>query len=384
MPRVTSKAIIEQCEALAFALAGVCPARPGDRPGAFRAWLEEGRHGTMAWLARDVEVRLDPGALLPGARTVVVVADQYADRSRDPRAEAVPTGHGRIARYARGRDYHKVMKTRLHALADALREAHPGESFKTCVDISPLLEREHAARAGLGWIGKHTLLIHPRRGSWLLLGALVTTLDVVLEPAPAPVPDHCGACTRCIDACPTGAITPYSVDASKCVSYLTIERRAPIDEAFHEPIGDLLFGCDICQDVCPHNSPRTGEGAVGTAHPAYASERASLPLLDVLGWTDDDRRAAFRGTPMMRATLDTIRRNAAICAGNALREHEDQLLRARLREIAGDPNEPDMIRDAAQRATTASATTAAPSPSNPSPPEGRGISCPSPPGGEAG
>ncbi|TVQ60031.1 MAG: tRNA epoxyqueuosine(34) reductase QueG [Phycisphaerales bacterium] len=342
--------ITESCRAMGFALAGVCPARASDRAAEYRAWIDAGMHAGMSWLARDVEVRLAPGVLLPGARSIVVVADQYADRSSDPRAEAVPRAHGRIARYARGHDYHNVMKKRLHALADALRERHPGDQFKTCVDISPLLEREHAARAGLGWVGKHTLLIHPKRGSWLLLGALVTTLDIENDTPPTSVPDHCGACTRCIDACPTGAITPYSVDARKCISYLTIEHRDPIDETFHAPIGDRLFGCDICQDVCPHNSPRPGERADGEANPAYASGRASLPLLDVLGWTDDDRRANFRGTPMMRARLDTIRRNAAICAGNALREHDDATLRARLNVIAADLNEEPMVRHAAARA----------------------------------
>lgn len=300
-----------------FALAGVCDARRSDHADDFRAWIERGEHGTMAWLARNVETRLDPGRLVEGARSIIVVADQYATRNDAP--DTTPRGHGRIARYARGDDYHVAMKRRLHAVCDALRARFAAETFRACVDTAPLLEREHAARAGLGWIGKHTLLINPERGSWLLLGAVVTTLHVPPPREHRAVPDHCGTCTRCIDACPTGAITPYAVDARRCISYLTIERREPIDPALHAPIGDRLFGCDVCQEVCPHNSPRADGAGLGAAHGAYTPRRSSFPVGDVRRWVDDDRRTALRGSAMKRATLEMFHRNAAIVAANAAR-----------------------------------------------------------------
>src|SRR5262249_20142541 len=147
---------------------------------------------------------------------------------------------------------------------DSLRERFPAEQFRAFVDTAPVMEREHAARAGLGWIGKHTLIIHPRLGSYMLLGGVLTTMDIPAPAAQRRVTDHCGTCTRCIDACPTAAITPYSVDATRCISYLTIEHRGEIDPALHEGIGDWLFGCDVCQEVCPHNGGR--DQTPGTKH----------------------------------------------------------------------------------------------------------------------
>ena len=270
----------------------------------------------MAWLARDPETRLDPRRLVPGARSIIMVADLCAARGAE--TTPAPPGHGRIARYARGDDYHVVIKRRLHALCDDLRARHPEERFRACVDTAPIMEREHAARAGLGWIGKHTLLIHPSLGSHLLLGAVVTTLEIIPPETQRETPDHCGSCTRCIDACPTGAITPYSVDASRCIAYLTIERREEIAPDLAAKIGDRLFGCDVCQDVCPHNSPRPGRaGDTPEAHPAYAPRVASLPITEVARWTAEDRARALKGTAMKRATLDMWRRNAEIAAANA-------------------------------------------------------------------
>lgn len=341
---------------LAFALAGVCEAEPTRYERAYRDWIGANKHGDMGYLARNVEVRIDPRLLLDGARSIIMVADQYATR-QDATDPPLPDGHGRIARYARGDDYHVVMKKRLHQLADTLRERFPDAGFRACVDTAPLLEREHAARAGLGWIAKNSLLTNPQLGSYLFLGALLTTLD--LEPTraddtkqprpgepghretPFPITDHCGTCTRCIDACPTDAITPYSVDASRCISYLTIEHRSTIDERFAGKLNNWLFGCDICQEVCPHNSPRpeatqspaarlaepglpsgtTSHAATpttGTPHPAYAPRktaaapegRTSLDLREVMNWTEDDRREAFRKSAMKRVKLDAIKGNA--------------------------------------------------------------------------
>lgn len=299
-------------ERFGFSLAGVCAAERTAHEQAFRDWLAVGKHGEMRYLADHADVRIDPELFLPGIKSFIMLADQYATRN-DERA-ALPRGQGRIARYAQGRDYHTEMKKRLHALCDELRAQHPQHRFRAFVDTAPVLEREHALRAGLGWIGKHTLLIHPERGSWLLLGGIATTLELVRtdEDTPEPIPDHCGSCTRCIDACPTDAITPYSVDATCCISYLTIEHRSAIPAELAPHLGEWLFGCDICQEVCPHNSPRGDAVDIGTPHPAYASVRTSFDLLDVLGWTEADRRNALKGSAMKRAKLDMWQRNAWI------------------------------------------------------------------------
>lgn len=299
------------CLSAGFALAGVCDAAPIERAGELRAWLAEGKHGEMDWLERHADRRADPSTVLEGARGVVMVADLAATREEPPAEPVAKTG--RVARYARGDDYHKVMKKRLHALCDAWREAFPGEAFRAFVDTAPVMERDLAERAGLGWIGKHTLLIHPRLGSHLLLGGALTTLELS---RPASVEDHCGSCARCIEACPTDAITPHSVDARACISYLTIEHRGAIEPALARLMGDWVFGCDVCQDVCPHNSPRGGGVDVGAAHPAYAPRRERFDLLEVLGWTEEDRRRATRGSAMKRAKLGQFARNAEIARGN--------------------------------------------------------------------
>lgn len=315
----TGDEIVRRCSALGFAAAGVCPAAPSAHDQFFRRWLAEGRHGAMDWLARDPDTRIDPRRLLPDAKSIIMVGDLYTERGAGAGPESLPAGHGRVSRYARGEDYHVVIKRRLHALCDDLRARHPAEQFRACVDTAPIMEREHAARAGLGWIGKHTLLIHPSMGSYLLLGAVVTTLDIPAPRWQREQPDHCGTCTRCIDACPTGAITPYSVDASRCISYLTIERRGDIAPDLAGLIGDRLFGCDVCQEVCPHNSPRPGADRADRtpANPAYSPRVVSLPLAEVAEWTADDRARALRGAAMKRATLEMWRRNAEIVAANA-------------------------------------------------------------------
>ncbi len=312
------------------------------------SWLESGQHGEMGWLERNVDVRLDPRQLVPDARSVIVVADRY-DGSPDA---DLPPRSGRIARYARGRDYHTHMKKRLHQVSDQLQSMHPDEVFRACVDTAPILEREVAAGAGLGGIGKHTLLIEPSVGSWLLLGEVVTTLGIEPTGTGQRV-DPCGTCTRCIDACPTDAITPWSVDATRCVSYLTIEHRSDIDSSLHSGIGDWIFGCDICQEVCPHNQPTRLTSSTPT-HEAYAPRTsgrddsgASFDVRSVLDWTEEDRREAFTTSSMKRAKLDMIRRNAVIVAGNYLNAVEDEDLRSRLIEIAGDETEPPLVRQAA-------------------------------------
>ncbi|GAB4547088.1 MAG: tRNA epoxyqueuosine(34) reductase QueG [Phycisphaerales bacterium] len=315
------------------------PLRPSDEGDRLDAWLDAGMHGSMGYMHEHAHLRKDAGLLLEGARSVVMVADQYAQRGAHDGAP--PPHSGRIARYARGRDYHTVIKKRLHALCDELHTDHPGARFRAFTDTAPIMEREQALRAGLGWIGKHTLLIHKRRGSYLLLGGVLTTLELEPPRTQRVETDRCGTCTRCIDACPTGAITPYRVDARRCISYLTIERRERIDPGLHAGMGDWIFGCDICQDVCPHNSVRRTL-PTGRAHPAYEERRAGFDLLEVLGWTEEDRRAAFTTSAMKRATLSMMKRNALIALGNtgAHRAHieahlddEDELVRTTAHDV---------------------------------------------------
>lgn len=334
--------LLRGCAALGFARAGICDARPSDHAGHVRRWIVEGRHGQMHYLERRLEMRLDPRVLVPGARSILVVADRYSDGRRDRRD--VPL-RGRLGRYARGRDYHLVMRRRLETLRDECLRRWPQERFRVCVDTAPLLEREHAARAGLGAIGKHTLLIEPSVGSWMLLGAIVTTLPLE-PPGSALSGDPCGSCTRCIEACPTSCIEPWSVDASACVSYLTIEHRDVIAEQFHEAMGDWLVGCDVCQEVCPHAQPtRRSRGA--PRHQAYAAERLGFDALEVLAWTEDDWERAVRGTALERVSLAMFRRNAAIVAANTCPAGRRMEVATLLASIAADPGEPEMVRHAA-------------------------------------
>lgn len=340
--------MLERCRELGFALAGVARVGPMVHGGEMRAWLAAGKHGSMSYLAEHADLKADPSRLLEGASCAIMVADLYATRQDAP--DDAPDAHGRVARYARGKDYHTVMKKRLHALCDDMAQRWPEARSRAFVDTAPVHERELALGAGLGWIGKHTLLIHPKLGSWMLLGGVLTTLELeVNERAEA---DHCGTCTRCIEACPTDAITPYSVDATRCISYLTIEQREAIDVSLERGVGEWIFGCDVCQEVCPHNSPRSSE--VGRANDAYAGERGSFDLLGVLRWDEDSRRAAFAGSAMKRAKLGMMKRNAVIAAGNAIerlgREHTtSRALRSALLALAEDAEEEASLRKLAGR-----------------------------------
>lgn len=348
---VRGEDIVALAHDLGFVLAGVCDAGPisTERATALRQWIANGTYGEMTYMANNTELRIDPRLLLDGARSIVMVADQYASRNDPP--DALAPGTGRVARYARGDDYHVTMKKRLHALCDLLGERYPHSASRAFVDTAPVMEREHALRAGLGWIGKNTLLMHRRKGSYLFLGGLLTTLTITPPKRQSVSEDHCGTCTRCIDACPTSAITPYALDAKKCISYLTIEHRTAIDPEFHKAIGDWIYGCDICQEVCPHNSPRSGKIGIMRANPAYAPREAldaangkGPDLLAMLNWTEDDRRALTRRSAMKRAKLDMLRRNAVIAASNARTPAID----ARLREMANDKSEPGLVRGMAR------------------------------------
>lgn len=374
----SSHTIADWVDGLGFALVGVTPAQPTAHEAFFRQWLAQGKHGQMHYLANHVDKRLDPAKLLPGAKSIICVADRYAAQwpgdaeqgQIEDGVDQAPPATGRLARYAWGADYHKVIKKRLFVLADALREKWPGHDYKAAVDTAPILEREHAQRAGLGWQGKHTLLIHPKLGSWLLLGQIVTTLEI--QPYDEPMTDHCGTCTRCIDACPTQCITPYQLDAQQCISYLTIEHRGPIAPDLHPQMGDWIAGCDVCQEVCPFNSPppdtppdiSPGRSTIVptdhlaghprhtlSVHPRYTPRRPApvLLLLEILNWGVADRQEAFRGSALKRIKLDMLKRNALIAAGNSLCRHHDAGLLKRVQALADDPDEPELVRLTAQQ-----------------------------------
>jgi epoxyqueuosine reductase len=295
---------------LGFDLVGVAPADPSKHRDYVREWLDTGKAGTMDYLARRFDERTDPRAYLPGAVSVVCVALNYYTEL-EPVPEDERAAHGRVARYALGDDYHAIIKHRLYDLADWIRDQMPSAQTRCGVDTVPVLERELAARAGIGWVGKNTCVINPRLGSWLLLGEVLTTIPL---PADEPLTDHCGSCTRCLDACPTGAITePYKLDASRCISYLTIEHRGDIAESFHGPIGDWLYGCDVCQDVCPHNYKveATGDAALKPRIPT-----GTLDARDVLRWDDQRYRSNLRHSAIKRVKLPVLQRNAQIVSDN--------------------------------------------------------------------
>ena len=308
-----------------FDAVGFAEAGPVARQAYFREWLRQGRHGEMDYLARTAEIRVDPGRLLPGARSLVVVAQSYkpAAETRESvgtvaaerRGGPTDGPRGRIARYAWGRDYHRVLRRKLRRLADRLRRAitEPFEA-RVCVDTAPVLEREFAAAAGVGWIGKNTLLMHPRLGSYLFLGEIVTTLEL----APSrPMGDRCGSCSQCLEACPTGALVePHRMDATRCIAYLTIEHRGEIPAELASAMGEWVFGCDLCQEVCPYNrkAPPAGEPEFGLSDRFVLPPR---PLLEqIMNLTDQQRRKWLSGSAMKRATLAMLKRNAAIAMEN--------------------------------------------------------------------
>ena len=301
----------QRARELGFDLVGICDAAPSKYREYVRQWIDDGQAGTMDYLARRFEERTDPATYFPGAKSVVCVAINYHVPLESPPADRNDQPHGRIARYALGDDYHELIKTRLHGLADWIRAAAPGAQTRCGVDTAPIAEKELAARAGLGWMGKNTCVINEHIGSWLLLGEIVTTLAL---PVDEPAVDRCGTCTRCLDACPTGAITePYHLDARRCISYLTIEHRGDIAVDLQQKLGEWLYGCDVCQDVCPWNS-KAVVALDPALHPRFPS--GTVDLREWLSWTDDDYRATLRGSAMKRVKLPVLQRNARIVVEN--------------------------------------------------------------------
>jgi epoxyqueuosine reductase len=302
--------------ALGFDLAGIAPAQPTPRTAFLRDWIARGYAGDMHWLARRVEERVDPRRLLEGARSVLAVGLVY-----DPGERPAPApGTGEVARYAGGEDYHTVMREKLRALEAGL-EALAGRAVRSrsWVDTGPVQERVFAELAGLGWIGKNTCLIHPGLGSYLFLGVLLCDLPLAPD---APEPDHCGSCRACLDACPTQAFAgPGVLDATRCLSYTTIELRGSIPEALRPAHADRVFGCDVCQEVCPWNARRgrvVPADAAGLRARLAPRETWARPALAwILGLDEAAWRAATRGTALRRAKHRCLLRNAIVAAGNS-------------------------------------------------------------------
>lgn len=322
----------QQARVLGFELCGIAPATDADGFDRLRAWLERGYAGTMDYMARHGEARRHPASILPTVRSVLMTAMSYR-----PAETNAPTsnGHGRIARYARGRDYHEVLRQRLHALLDWLRQERPECVGRAVVDTAPLLERDFARRAGLGWFGKNTMLIEKRLGSYFFIGALLVNLELSCD-APHQTA-HCGTCTACLDACPTDAfVAPGMLDARRCISYLTIEQRGSVAEELRSGLGDWLFGCDVCQEVCPWNrkAPLGGEPTLQGC--------AELDALELLRLSEDEFRRRFRGTALMRTKRSGLLRNAALVLGNS---GDDSALPA-LRNACDDAD--PVVREAAR------------------------------------
>ena len=299
-----------EAKGLGFHAFGVASVPITLREDYYRKWIEEGRHGTMAWMERNNERRLHPEALIPEARSILVLAMNYYQRD--------PERSFRIAKYALGDDYHNLIYRRLKKLCRFMAETF-GSVQRPYVDTGPLLEKPIAEAAGIGWQGKSTILVEPGRGTWSFLGNIVTTLDL---PASEKGKDRCGSCTRCIDVCPTKAITaPYQLDASKCISYLTIEHDGPIPKEYRKAIGDRLYGCDECLDVCPWN-----KWAVPTEEAKFAPRE--LPsLAEMLRWDSATFQERMQGSPMRRLKLHRFKRNICIVLGNTGSRHDISALR---------------------------------------------------------
>ena len=292
--------------AAGFDAVGVAPAGRAPHAEAFHEWLKQGFHASMDWLAREPERRCRPEMVLPGARSVIALAMNYF--VPDPPPSDDRAARGRIARYARGRDYHNLIPKRLKKLDQAL--AAEGGRQRCFVDSGPLLERDFAGLSGIAWQGKSTLALHPKLGTWFFLAAVITTLEIEEG---SPMRDHCGKCTRCIDACPTSAIVaPHKVDARKCISYWTIEHEGPLPDWIRPLLGDRIFGCDDCLDACPWNRFATASREASFAvRPA-----AQWPLRDYLTLDEAGFRKLFEGSPIRRAGRQGFLRNVCTALGN--------------------------------------------------------------------
>jgi epoxyqueuosine reductase len=321
--RVTrEELVLEMAEEVGFDLAGIAPLRPPSDGPRFERWLSAGFHGSMEYLDRNRDRILEPRRILPGGQSLLVVGLAHS------RARVDLPGGGRVARYAAGRDYHNVMGKMLRKLATKLGANGFGGRSRRIVDAGPLLERSHAAECGVGFASKAANLLHPRFGPWFFLGELV--LPIELSPTEAPALGSCGTCTACIDACPTRAILePGLVDARKCISYQTIENRAPVPAELRPRIGDWAFGCDVCSEVCPWGHKSVDLAQRFGMHPAIAES-------GLVEWLEAGERlgATLVGSPMKRARRAGLARNAAIALGNMPSELGR---RALLKALSFDP-----------------------------------------------
>ena len=305
---MTAKEVRTLARECGFELAGVARAEPAEDVPRYRQWVAAGHAGEMGYLTdRRAALREDPRDLLPSAQSVVCVGKLY--QTPWPHTTRFHgEDRGWISRYAWGEDYHDVMRRGLQQLTARIAERTGPFESKICVDTAPLLERSYARLAGLGWIGKNTCLINQQSGSWFFLGELLAPIEIAPD---SPPPDRCGTCRRCIDACPTAAIVPGGIDSRLCISYFTIEQRGPIPEEMRAGIGPHVFGCDICQDVCPWN-----RRAPMTSDPAFAPRHFAPPLAEMAALSESEFHAMFRGTPVTRARYSGFLRNVAIAMGN--------------------------------------------------------------------
>jgi epoxyqueuosine reductase len=308
---LTAARIKARAHALGFDLCGIAPAAAHPELNFFREWLAHGYGGTMTYLHRSAKKRVDVRKVVPTAQTVIVTATVY-NTDRPYSTECEDRGRAQIARYAWGDDYHDVIGARLDALLTWMRESS-SEPFdaRAYVDTGPVQERVFAQHAGIGWIGKNTCVINPALGSWIFLGEIICSLPLAVD---APSVDQCGTCTLCLDACPTRAIlAPGVLDATRCISYLTIEKRGALKPADREAIGSHVYGCDVCQEVCPWNavSPRSEDPAW---QPRTAWDR--VDLLTLSRRSDDELAAALEGSAMRRADVRGLRRNVAAAQAN--------------------------------------------------------------------
>ncbi len=331
---------------LGFQQIGIADTDLGDHEQRLNAWLSEGRQGDMEWMARHGTKRTRPGELVPGTCRVIIARMDYLPESATPALElAEQPEKACISRYALGRDYHKVLRKRLKELAGFIESrAGPG-GYRVFTDSAPVMEKPLAEKAGLGWIGKHTNLLNRHAGSWFFLGEIYTDLEL---PTDEPVRDHCGSCRRCIDVCPTRAITaPYQLDARRCISYLTIEHKGAIPEEFRAPMGNRVYGCDDCQAVCPWNryADFTGETDFTPREDLDGGELADLFL-----WDEKTFLEKTEGTAIRRIGHERWLRNLAVGLGNApstrkviealeaRRDHESPLVREHVEWALGRHN----------------------------------------------
>jgi epoxyqueuosine reductase len=331
---LTSARVKNRALELGFDLCGIAPVADFPELRFLDEWLVRGYAGEMAYMARAPERRSDVRAVLPSVRSVIVTATVY-NTDRPYSTAAADERRAKLSRYAWGDDYHDIIKARLDALVEWMH-SESDETFeaRAYVDTGPVLERVYAQYAGIGWIGKNTCVISGKRGSWLFLSEILCSLP--LEPD-APATDHCGTCTRCLDACPTDAIrAPGVLDATRCISYLTIELKSPIPEPLRAPMGRHVYGCDICQDVCPWN--RT---PLVSARPEW-QPRPGLDAPTLTGlWTmtDDDLRKMLKGSPMKRTGIKRLRRNLAVAIANS---HDPEAHAALESSSAGDAGRPSL------------------------------------------